>query len=152
MIGTLIQPGASTPVQPFTIGPGNTVGFPGDVNVAGSLQAGAVTASQRFRLINATEIAFADSPYALVPGNATLLVDATAGNVVVNLPLINGNALGVFVEVHKTDASANTVTINRNGANVIGFAGAVSVILAAQDDSFLAHAILTAANLGVWKQ
>lgn len=74
--------------------------------------------------------AFADTPYTLASEAGHLRVDATGGNVVVNLPATTG--LGRLVTVIKTDGSGNTVTVTRAGADVIN--GANTYVLAAQYD------------------
>ena len=74
---------------------------------------------------------FSDTPIAITSTDNGVLfnVDCTSGNVVINLPSIAGLTLTnpFAVGVVKTDSSANTVTINRNGADVIN--GAASFVL-----------------------
>lgn len=74
--------------------------------------------------------AYADTPYTLTSEVGHLRVNATGGNVVVNLPASTG--LGRLVTVFKTDASANTVTVTRAGTDLIN--GANTYVLAAQYD------------------
>lgn len=74
--------------------------------------------------------AYADTPYTITSEVGHLRVNATGGNVVVNLPASTG--LGRLVTVIKTDASANTVTVTRAGSDVIN--GANTYVLAAQYD------------------
>lgn len=78
-----------------------------------------------------TAIAAADSPfdanrYPVLPCNAT------AGNIIVNLPSAANAAHKVYY-VKKLDGSANTVTVDADGADLID--GAASVVLANQWDS-----------------
>jgi hypothetical protein len=75
-----------------------------------------------------SEITFANSPYAVVVDNETIIVDATGGNVVIDLPSI---VLGMYYNVIKSDSSANTVTIN----SADGIIGSASQVLNAQYDS-----------------
>jgi len=75
-----------------------------------------------------SEITFADSPYAIASENETVIVDATGGNVVINLPSI---VREMYFNIIKSDASANTVTIN----SADGIIGSASQVLNAQYDS-----------------
>lgn len=73
---------------------------------------------------NVTSVNLAASPFALTADHAGLvLVDATAGNVVINLPAANVLA-GLPYAFRRTDATANTVTVNRAGADTIDEGGA----------------------------
>lgn len=68
---------------------------------------------------NVTTVNFAASPFALTRDHAgAVLVDATAGNVVLNLPAA-ALLTGLQFEFRRKDSSVNTVTINRAGADVI---------------------------------
>lgn len=68
---------------------------------------------------NVTAVNFAASPFALNADHAGMvLVDATAGNVVINLPAANV-LTGLPYEFRRKDATANTVTVNRAGADLI---------------------------------
>jgi hypothetical protein len=62
---------------------------------------------------------FADSPYTLADtsGIIMILVNATGGNCTINLPTAVSNT--ALVMVKKTDATANTVTIDAFGAQTI---------------------------------
>lgn len=72
---------------------------------------------------NVTTVNFAASPFALTVDHAGMvLVDATAGNVVINLPAANVLA-GLTYEFRRVDTTANTVTVNRAGANTIDEGG-----------------------------
>lgn len=66
---------------------------------------------------------FGDSPVAIVDGDSGTLfsIDCTSGNVVINLPSIAALSLtGPWsVGFVKSDSSTNTVTINRDGTDVI---------------------------------
>ena len=63
--------------------------------------------------------------------NDVFIIDSTAGNVTVTLPKARA-ARGRQLIVYKRVA-ANTVTVQRTAADVIGYAGGTSVNLAAQD-------------------
>jgi len=65
------------------------------------------------------EIDFTDSPYA-ASSDEVVLVDATGGVTVVNLP--NPGTLGEVLSVKKVDVGANAVTLNGNGNNIDGVA------------------------------
>jgi hypothetical protein len=71
----------------------------------------------------------ADSPYAANDGEL-VLYDATAGNSQVNLPT---NVNGITVNIKKTDASANTVTVDAPGAETID--GGTTAVLTTQYES-----------------
>ena len=62
-------------------------------------------------------IAFADSPYAMLDSDRFLLVDTSAGNVVVNLPLAVDAEPHLF-GIKKSDVN-NTVTVNATGGDLI---------------------------------
>lgn len=70
-------------------------------------------------------------------------VDATSGNVTINLPAVSGNG-GKYFIVQKTDSSANTVTIDGNGAETIN--GATTFVITVQY-----HAILLWCDGTEWK-
>lgn len=71
------------------------------------------------------------TPYVPVWSDDVLLVDATAGNMTVNLPLAAATTrLGRVLVIKKSDATANTVTVNRAGADTIQ--GAATDVYAAQ--------------------
>lgn len=72
--------------------------------------------------------AFADTPYAVVAADYTILVNAVGGAVVVDLPAATGS--GRILNVKKIDASANTVTIDGNGAETID--GVATYVISAQ--------------------
>ncbi len=61
-----------------------------------------------------------------------IMVDATAGNKVVNLPAISGLSGNREYAVKKVDASGNTVTVTANGSDTID--GAATVVLSSQYD------------------
>jgi len=77
----------------------------------------------------------AGSPYTIIDGDKgnLYIVDATAGNVVINLPLISTLDLsqGWSIGVKKSDGTANTVTINANAADVVE--GAATFVLSRQN-------------------
>lgn len=62
---------------------------------------------------------FAASPYTVAPvaGEVVYLVDATSGNVVINLPTAVGNT--AKYQIKKVDSTANTVTVDANGTQTI---------------------------------
>lgn len=73
----------------------------------------------RFYGGNVTTVNSAASPFAVTADHAgVLLVDASGGNVVLNLPAANA-LLGLPLEIRRTDSSANSVTVNRAGADLI---------------------------------
>lgn len=65
--------------------------------------------------------------------DCTIFADATAGAIIVNLPAAAG-ASGQVYTVKKIDASANTVTIDPNGAELID--GAATKAIATQYNAF----------------
>ena len=65
--------------------------------------------------------------------NHVIRCDASAGAIILTLPAIAAGNRGIWYRVKKIDATANTVTIARTGADTID--GAVSKILASQYDT-----------------
>lgn len=105
-----------------------------EINAAASAAAAAASAAAGAW----TDVVFcntAGSPYTLTNASQGkfYVVDATAGNVVINLPQISGLTLtqGWALGIKKSDSSANTVTINANGSDLID--GASSISLARQN-------------------
>jgi len=74
-----------------------------------------------------------DSPFVPTAANNKINCDCTAGNIIINLPASSTLRDGQEYWIKKTDVSANTVTINRNGAETID--GAVSKLLDTQYES-----------------
>jgi len=64
------------------------------------------------------EITNAASPYTALTSTQTLLVDASAGAVTVNLYAVSGNG-GKKINIIKTDSSTNAVTIDGNSTETI---------------------------------
>jgi len=62
---------------------------------------------------------FADSPYTILPTDARLEFDCTGGNVIATLPDRAAYA-NRTLSIDRVDLSANTLTLNRAGADVIG--------------------------------
>lgn len=71
--------------------------------------------------------------YTVPVGNYSVIADATAGNVIVTLPLAS-TATAFIVGVTKTDTTANTVTIARSGTDTI--AGDTSQVLTYDKEVF----------------
>lgn len=70
--------------------------------------------------------------YTAVNGDLFILVDASGAARTITLPDATTNP-GMHIIVIKTDASANAVTLQRAGSDVIGFVGAASINTTAQD-------------------
>lgn len=103
---------------------------------------------------NVTTVNFAASPFAVTPDHAGLiLVDATAGNVVIDLPAVNVIAAKLDYRFVRADATANTVTGNCDGTDAF-VGGATTFTLTGQGDfkSIAGDAdelwAITAANAG----
>ena len=62
-----------------------------------------------------------------------ILVDASAGNVVLSLPALTGVPDGFRFSAYRIDGTANTIAITANGANLIN--GLSSIALSSQFDS-----------------
>lgn len=77
-------------------------------------------------------ITVADTPYAVAFNDGAILVDASGGAVTVSLPAASSEP-GRLVHVKKIDASANAVTVDAAGADLIDGSG--TVVLAAQYDA-----------------
>lgn len=85
---------------------------------------------------NVTTVNAANSPYALTADNAGLvLMDATAGNIVANLPAVNAvTAAKLIFDFVRIDASAAYMaTVNRAGGDTF-VGGTTSFTLAGQSD------------------
>lgn len=67
----------------------------------------------------------------LLASDYTAIIDATTGNLIVNLPPCNVNPGRIYI-VKKGDATANTVTITANGSNTIDGAGTLVLTAANQ--------------------
>jgi hypothetical protein len=76
---------------------------------------------------------FADSPYTASWGE-DIEVDCTGGNVIINYPTAVGNNGGT-VSVMRIDASANTITVEPNGAETLN--GAANTTINSQWDVLL---------------
>ncbi len=82
--------------------------------------------------IDIKNVAYADSPVTLVKRDPILTcVNATSGNVVINLPPASANKQIYWIK--KTDVSANTVTVTPNGSDTIE--GSATKVLTAQYSS-----------------
>jgi len=99
----------------------------------------AVNAAQSAWFRDVVFITFSASPFSITntERGKMISVDATAGNVIVNLPIISGLDLTspFVIAVKKTDAGANTVTINRASTDTID--GATSRVLSLQNDAVI---------------
>ena len=80
-------------------------------------------------------IVFSDSPYALLATDGIILVDATAGNVVINLPIVATTLSGKQWIIKKIDVSANTVTINAVALASTLIEGATTMVITSQYES-----------------
>lgn len=104
-------------------------GAPFDKAVPGSYQA-LIKAIKRLTGGNVTTVNFAASPFSLTADHAGMvLVDATGGNVVINLPAASA-LVGLPYAFRRVDATANTVTVNRAGADTINEGGTSFALLA----------------------
>lgn len=93
---------------------------------------------------NVTTVNAANSPLVLTADNAGIVVlDATAGNISATLPLASALAAMPFRFV-RVDATANTATVNRAGADTID--GETSFAVAASYD----YRSIAAAAAGTW--
>jgi hypothetical protein len=86
----------------------------------------------------------ATTPYTVVPSDYKLLMDATGGVAVVNLMAANSVPPGWSFGCKKKDASGNSVTVTRAGADTIE--GATTVALATQFNA----TYLTSDGVGIW--
>lgn len=108
------------------------VGVDGEVLVADSAQAlGVLWRTVPRPVLTTTPVTFAATPYAVLAADDVILVDATGGNIEVDLPPA-GSHTGRLLRVKKIDASINTVTIDPDGAELID--GAANLVLALQHE------------------
>ncbi|KMQ72833.1 gp53-like domain-containing protein [Marinobacter subterrani] len=88
-----------------------------------------VEAVSRLSARGVTTVTSADSPKSLTVAEAGLvLVDASAGDVTLNLPASAGNK-GLGYTIARTDSSANAVTVTPDGTNPDTIEGAASLSL-----------------------
>jgi len=78
-------------------------------------------------------------------GDGTVVVDTTAGNVTLTLPVAATSEGRLYTIVKKV--AANTVTITRSGTDTIGYAGATSTSLSARDEQI---SLLSGGSEDVW--
>lgn len=83
-----------------------------------------VVTSNGSYLARVTEITSADSPYTVIDVTGTFIVDASGGNVTINLPAVLINNLYV---IKKKDTSGNTVTVSSSD-NIDGAGTAVLTV------------------------
>lgn len=88
---------------------------------------GSITVAQA--LDDTKDLSFSDSPYTVLTTDRVLNVDATSGNVTLNLYAISGNE-GRWLEIRKSDSSSNTITLDGNGAETIN--GAATLVISSQ--------------------
>lgn len=119
--GATFTPGA----WPNTIGMGCTdsdeITIFGDVNITGTLTAGATGASGPFVLNKSVTITNADSPYNVVDDDHLILVDTTGGPVTVNLPTSVSGAITdrqVIIKDSAFNAAINNITISGGAGNI----------------------------------
>jgi len=75
-------------------------------------------------LAQVTEISFADSPYTATDVSGTFIVDASLGNVTINLPTV---LINNYFVIKKKDTTGNTVTVS-SGDNIDGAGTAVLTV------------------------
>lgn len=115
--GDLLAAANSTQLDKLPVGANGSVLTADSAEVTG-MRWGAPQSAE----LDVTSIDFTDSPYSLTDANDVLLVDATGGAVTVNLP--NGTtAYQKTYYIKKVDATANAVTIDADGAQLIDGSG-----------------------------
>lgn len=80
---------------------------------------------------NVTNVAVAQSPYTVVAGDETIVVDTSGGAVTINLPAAVAGNIGRTLYIAKKTSDANAVTVAPSGTNTINGVNA-SVILGLQ--------------------
>lgn len=106
---------------------------------AGSATSAAASATTAQNAVNAViyrdvqYYTFADSPITLVAADAgkLLSVDTSGGNVVINLPSIAAMSQPGAIAIKKSDGGANSITVNRDGTDVID--GNTSATISGED-------------------
>lgn len=138
-----LNPIAGVVGPPGPAGPAGPAGAPGPIGPQGDPgPAGAGATWVPARVTNA------ESPYAPVGTFAYIIVDASAGDVVINLPAIDASWDGKPVIVKARAVGANTITVNADAADEID--GAASVVLPAQYQSYTFVANFDAGGDSFW--
>lgn len=127
----------------------------GPISGAGILAGGGLVAAfidtqGSIKSTQASIVTAAQSPYTM--GNESLvLLDCTLGAIIVNLPSLAPTlGGGLYTHIHKMDATANTGTINCFGTDLIDGVGLTNVVLAAQDEKFIAQGGPTVLGFRRW--
>jgi hypothetical protein len=99
--------------------------------------------------LGVTTINAANSPFTLTADHAGLVIlDATAGNIVANLPAVSAT-LPLRFSFVRMDATGNTATVNRNGTDIIDGVATSFVVSPGYDyDTIASAGIVTA--VGRW--
>jgi hypothetical protein len=99
-----------------------------NIAIAQATAAATAVASIGFR--DVLFLSAANSPYTISQATSGCLlnIDTSAGNVVVNLPTISGLSLPYTVGVKKATSDANTITLNRGGADLFDDGTTASIL------------------------
>ncbi len=79
-------------------------------------------------LLGIKAITFADTPYTVLAADDLIVVDATSGAVTLTLPAV-ASSNGRQIRAKKTDASANVVKVDGNGAETVDGAADLDLLL-----------------------
>jgi hypothetical protein len=120
-----LQPVAGIVGPPGPAGPTGPTGPPGPAGPPGP------QGPPSTQVVPVRRITNADSPFVPIPDDDGLIVvNATGGPVVINLPAITSGNDGWVLRIKRVDNSAHTVTVNANPADNID--GAASITLPVQ--------------------
>jgi hypothetical protein len=126
--------GTNYGVRGDATGSGATTNYAGYFNASGATTNYASYAQSGITKINSLEVAYTFHTSPTLTINAThyfIAADATSNNITITLPDAAGIAGRVYI-VKKTDGSANTVTIDGDGADTID--GSATVVFTTQNE------------------
>ena len=68
-----------------------------------------------------------DSPYTIADTDRHVVVDATAGNIIINLQSASGNERRLLF-IQRVDTSSNSVSVVADGSDLIGDSSSISLV------------------------
>lgn len=114
----------------------------GDLRLQRVVGTGTVAINTRVRALNlASQVQIISSNTTLDADSSIVLVTAASGNVTITLPLVTdyGAARSPRLTIRRTDGSANTVTVQRQGTNTLN-GGSSETLAASQGKTYVCDA------------